>query len=115
MASQGAPLALCNLASLYLRGRGVDLDLPRAFALFQRAAELGSAAARHNLGLMYANGEGVARSYVEAWAWLDAASEDLPSSARLRDAIEKEMTDAEIAEARRLAGHRRNVSKDTNQ
>ncbi len=47
------------LASLYYQGHGVEKSIPKAVALFERAASHGYPAAHANLGLMYHSGDGV--------------------------------------------------------
>jgi TPR repeat protein len=52
---------------------------------------------------MYANGQGVEKDYVCAYAWLDLAADQIPAVTELRDRIAKEMTPAQIEEARKRA------------
>lgn len=99
-AAQGDPEATDNLGMMYLRGRAVQKDEKTAFELVGKAARKGYGVAENNLGLLYANGQGVARDYILAWAWLDLAAEQLPGSATIRDRVAKEMSEADIAEAR---------------
>jgi TPR repeat protein len=98
---------LTNLASMYLQGRGVGRDSAQALQLFARAAGRGYSVAQNNLALMYANGEAVKRDFVTAYAWLDLAAEEIPKAAVVRDAIAKEMTPAQIAQARQFAIQKR--------
>ena len=74
LASKDDPTALVALAGVYQQGRGVPKDLPRAAALYQRAAELGNADAQFNLGNLYLLGEGVARDDDWAFTWFRAAA-----------------------------------------
>ena len=94
---------LTNLASMYLQGRGVGRDTAQAFQLFAKAAGRGYAVAQNNLALMYANGQAVKRDYIRAYAWLDIAAAEVPKAAQVRDAIGREMTPAQLAQARQLA------------
>jgi len=96
-----------NLASMYLQGRGVGRDTARAFQLFTNAAQHGYSVAQNNLALMYANGESVKRDYVKAYAWLDIAAADLPNAAMVRDSLAKEMTAAQLGQARLFAAQKR--------
>ena len=98
---------LTNLASMYLQGRGVERDTAQAFQLFAKAAGRGYAVAQNNLALMYANGEAVKRDYIRAYAWLDIASAEVPKAAEVRDAIAREMTPAQLAQARQFAIEKR--------
>ncbi len=71
---------------------------------YHKAAAQGNASAQHNLGYMYTRGLGVPRDYVRAHMWLSlAAAKGHPKSAKLRDAVAKRMTPAQLAEAKRLA------------
>jgi TPR repeat protein len=96
-----------NLASMYLQGRGVARDSGQAFRLFSKAAARGYSVAQNNLALMYANGETGKRDYVKAWAWLDLAAAEIPKAAVVRDDLAREMTPAQLTEARQFAVQRR--------
>lgn len=102
-AAQGMPQGLSNLGSAYLHGRGVRRDKRRAFVLFEQAATLGHAGAQNNLALMYANGEGVKTDLVEAHAWLAIAAVELPEAGKLQQSIAREMTAAQLEQARERA------------
>ncbi|OWW20398.1 lytic transglycosylase [Noviherbaspirillum denitrificans] len=52
---------LVALGNRYQHGEGVDRDLPRALAVYCRAAKLGDAQAFYEMGWMYANARGVER------------------------------------------------------
>lgn len=69
------PLAIANLAILYLYGRGVATDEKRAAELFRRAAEMGEPTAMTNLGNLLVEGQGVAIDYNEALVWTRKAAE----------------------------------------
>jgi uncharacterized protein len=75
LAESGDPRAQYNLAVMYLKGRGVEKDLSRAFELQRRAAEGGLAAAQHGLAIMYYRGEGVERDFEIAARWFRRAAE----------------------------------------
>lgn len=98
---------MTNLASMYLLGRGVERDAGQAFQTFAKAAARGYAVAQNNLALMYANGEAVKRDLISAYAWLDLAAAEIPNAAFVRDALTKEMTPAQLAQARQLAAQKR--------
>ena len=72
--------------------------------LFRSAANQGEAVAQTKLGIMYDDGEGVPKDKVQAYKWLSlaAANGDKPAP-MLRDLLAKEMTAAQIAEAKKLA------------
>jgi len=107
LAAQDDLEGLTNLASMYLQGRGVQRDTAQAFQLFAKAAGRGYAVAQNNLALMYANGEAVKRDYIRAYAWLDIAAAEVPKAAQVRDALAREMTPAQLAQARQLAIQKR--------
>ena len=68
------------------------------------AAEQGYAFAQRNLGAMYAFGQGVLKDFVYAHMWGNiAASIGSEIGGKLRDAVAKEMTPAEISRAKDLA------------
>lgn len=75
LAESGDPRAQYNLAVMYLKGRGVEKNLERAFDLQRRAAEGGLAAAQHGLAIMYYRGEGVDRDFEIAAKWFRRAAE----------------------------------------
>jgi TPR repeat protein len=68
------------------------------------AADQGEAVAQTKIGIMYDDGQGVPHDFVQAHKWytLAATNGDKPA-AELRDALAKQMTPAQIAEAQRLA------------
>ena len=58
-AAKDSAAAVCQLGSCYRRGDlGLEIDSPRAVALYERAVELGDAKAVVHLGLMLADGDG---------------------------------------------------------
>jgi hypothetical protein len=68
------------------------------------AAEQGYARAQYNLGLMYGTGQGVIQDNVYAHMWWNiAAASGHKSATKNRDKVAKQMTPAEISEARKLA------------
>jgi TPR repeat protein len=61
--------AICSLGGMYLEGSedfSIKKDIYKADKLFHRAAELGSAAAYLNLGIIYYNGDGVSKDKAKA-------------------------------------------------
>ena len=74
--AQSAPEAAFSLGMQYLFGsKSVARDDARAASYFRQAAEGGSAAAQHNLGIMYFKGQGVAKDGREAAKWLQKAAD----------------------------------------
>jgi uncharacterized protein len=103
-AEQGHAGAQVNLGTLYLRGEGAPQSAQMALFWFSRAAEQEDALAFAKLGLMYAQGRGVLQDFIQAHMWynLSAAHGEI-RSAEARDALGKQMTPAQVAEAQRLA------------
>jgi TPR repeat protein len=103
-AAQGQAKAQYNLGTLYLNGGGVPKDYQQALRWFRMAADQGEALAQTKIGIMYDEGQGVPHDFVQAHKWynLAATNGDKPA-AELRDALAKQMTPAQIAEAQQLA------------
>jgi TPR repeat protein len=104
-AEQGHSAAQLNLGVMYGQGQGVPQDYKEAVKWYRRAAEQGDALAQANLGLMYNNGQGAPQNYVLAYMWTNiAATSNAPASelqqiTSYRDAIARNMTPQQIAEA----------------
>ena len=89
---------------MYAHGDGVPKDAVQAVSWYRKAAEQGNASAQANLGLMYYRGEGVPKDYVTAYMWRNlAAAQGEEIAKKARDALEKDMTPAQIAEAQKLS------------
>ena len=74
-----------------------------ALRIFQQLADQGTASAQAMLGSMYEEGEGVTQDYVKAHMWLNLATTQGYEKAReVRDLIAKQMTPAQIIEAKEL-------------
>jgi TPR repeat protein len=103
-AAQGQAKAQFNLGTLYFNGEGVPKDYPQALRWFRLAADQGEAVAQTKIAIMYDEGQGVSQDLVQAYKWysLAATNGDKPA-AELRDALAKQMTPAQIAEAQKLA------------
>ena len=108
-AQQGYANSQSSLGVIYLNRS----DFKEALRWVQASANQGHAPAQTNLGLMYYNGQGVARDYVRAYMWVSlAALQNEPNAVKDRDMIAKNMTPAQIAEAkRRVAEWQRKNSK----
>ena len=79
-------------------------DYKTAFKEFVPLAEQGNVDAQFNLALSYANGQGVPQDYIRAHMWWNlAASSGNKNAVAGRDAISKQMTPDQIAEAQKLA------------
>ena len=88
---------------MYREGHGVPQDYAEAVKWFRLSAGQGYSDAQGALGEMWP-GHGVAQDYVQAHVWFDLAyaSGDL-DSVKNRDAVARQMTPGEIAEAQRRA------------
>jgi hypothetical protein len=101
---QGHTGAQVNLGTLYLRGEGAPQSSQMALFWFTRAAGQEDALALAKLGLMYAQGRGVLQDFIQAHMWYNlSAARGEGRSAEARDALAKQMTPGQIAEAQRLA------------
>jgi len=103
-ATQGQAKVQYNLGTLYLNGGGAPKDYQQVLRWFRMAADLGEALAQTKIGIMYEDGQGVPHDFFQAHKWynLAATNGDMPA-AELRDALAKQMTPAQIAEAQKLA------------
>lgn len=128
-AASGNPVALHNIGTMYADGRGVAPDLNEAFKWYLRAAERGDVASQFIMGRMHLEGTCVERDIVQAYKWFDIAATGPASPATdgsgapearskasvRREEVAKNMTPAQIAEARKLAGEwRRNKALQRN-
>jgi TPR repeat protein len=52
-AEQGYPPSCCNLGQIYLKGTGVEQDIPLAIDWFRKGADQGYADAQYYLSMMY--------------------------------------------------------------
>ena len=101
---QGHTGAQVNLGTLYLRGEGAPQSSQMALFWFTRAAGQEDALALAKLGLMYSQGRGVLQDFIQAHMWYNlSAARGEARSAEARDALAKQMTPGQIAEAQRLA------------
>lgn len=108
-AEHGDQVAQNNLGVMYDWGRGVPEDEQEAASWFRKAADQGDATAQSNLALAYSTGRGVPQDYVEAHKWMDLAvacaspEEDREAFSESLDAISKQMTPEQLAEAQKRA------------
>jgi TPR repeat protein len=103
-AKQGHVGAQADLGTLYLQGAGAPQSAQMAMFWFSQAAGQGDVLSFAKLGWMYAEGQGVRQDSIQAHMWynLSAAQGD-QKAAEARDALAKQMTPAQIAEAQQLA------------
>lgn len=103
-AEQGDAGAQVNLGTLYLLGQGAPESEQMALFWFRRAAQQEDALAFAKLGLMYAQGRGVPQDFIQAHTWYNlSAARGEKRASESRDALAKQMTPAQVAEAQRLA------------
>lgn len=113
----GNDSAQYNLGILYQFGRGVPKDAAKAAHWLHLAADQGHERAQNSLSTLYFTGVGVKRDLAEAWKWLTLSADRLKGQGHKivldnRVIIEREMTPAQIAEARRrVAEWRRGKSR----
>ena len=97
------------LGTLYVTGQGVEQDDAKGVEWLRKAAQQGHLLAQYNMGVMLNAGKGVAQNLVQAHMWFSLAATRLPPGINHDMAqgniqiIEPEMSEAQIAEARRLA------------
>ncbi len=103
-AAQGHADAQVNLGILYDYGRSIPQDFKKAVYWYRLSAKQGNDLAQRRLGLMYERGDGVERDIVQAYMWyiLGTAGGADRGAAR-KDALIKQMTPEQIAEAQKLA------------
>jgi TPR repeat protein len=103
MAEAGDAAAQGLLGLMYNDGQGVAQDYVEAVRWFRKAAEQGYAEAQFLLGGMYLQGKGVPQDYYQAYVWYTRAAPLNEGAAKMRDLLQKHMTPAQIAEAKRLS------------
>jgi uncharacterized protein len=103
-AQQGWASANYKLGMLYRKGLGVKPNNVSAAFWYRAGAERGDADAQKDLGILYALGEGVDRNLLFAHMWSNiAARNGSNAAAKVRDELEKGMSDHEVGEAKTLA------------
>lgn len=100
LAAQGHAAAQFYLGKMYANGEGITKDYVEAVKWFRKAAEQGNAPAQNGLGVMYTHGFGVAKDDVTACFWFSlAAAQGDEAASSNREALAKQMTTTQIAEA----------------
>jgi len=104
-ADQGEPFAQAKLGRAYLGGHGVLQDYTEAAKWLRKAAVQGIDEAQVGLALLYDAGMGgVPKDPVLAYAWMNlAAAQGEEDGKKYRDAVLKELSPAQIAEAQELS------------
>ena len=99
-ADQSHAGAQVNLGTLYALGQGAPFSDPMALFWFQKAADQRNALAFAKLGMMYERGRGVSQNLVEAHMWYNlSAAYGEKRAAESRNAVAKQMTAEQVAEA----------------
>jgi len=70
----GDAKAQCKLASIFLKGKGVEQNSEHAFYWYQKAAKQGNLLAQYNIWYAYLIGDGVKADKKEADRWFTKAS-----------------------------------------
>lgn len=93
---------MANMGWFHFNGRGVRVNKTEAARWFTLASQASDAGARVQLALMFAQGDGVTLDVAEAYKWRQlAAAQGSPDAMRQRDAMVKQMTEAQLAEGQR--------------
>ena len=99
-AEQGDNSAQFYLGFMYVEGDGVEKNDVEAIRWFTMAADQGYGPAQGMLGLMYRNGEGVEKDAIAAYMWYDLAGKGRSSMESELDALETEMSEEAVVEAK---------------
>lgn len=109
-AEQGDARSQANLASKYLRGRGVLKDYQEALVWFRKSALQGYAFAQGYLCIMYADGLGIPVDNVKAYAWCNIATVTAPNDglppaeyASVREFVAAKMSPKEVTRAQAIS------------
>ena len=104
LAERGDPSAQFRLGSLYENGDGVPRDFATARQWYEKAAAQGDAKAQFYLGIQSAYGEGGPLDLVQAHMWYSlAAGNGNAHAPGYRDDLARQMTPAQLTEARKRA------------
>ena len=96
--------AMYNLGFMYLRGIGTGRSPEQAYGWFLKAAEAGEPQAQFAVATMLAEGQGVPTDPKAALMWYLRAKANGIVDDELEVALVKRLSEADVAEARRLAG-----------
>ncbi len=108
-ANQGDAEAQFRLGTMFNMGQGGPQDYTEAAYWYERAAAQGHGDAQVSLAVMYLTGEGVPYDFVLSHMWYGLAAAGHPDArkrdiaAMNRDLVTSYMTDAQVAEAERMA------------
>jgi TPR repeat protein len=103
-ADRGISEAQYAMGVALIRGEGVPQDYSEGVKYYRLAAEQGEWEAQAALGAVYFTGHFVPQDYVQAHLWLNlAAVHGNKQISKLRNAVGRKMTPAQLGEAQRLA------------
>ena len=103
-AVQGSARAQIKLGNMYEYGRGVAKDHVKAAHWYRKAAVQGNARAQSLLGNIYYKSQGVLKDVILAHMWLNIASANgYEHAGKVRDSLERGMSNADIERATALA------------
>ena len=103
-AEQGDVYSQQRLGHMFYTGEGIARDYIEAAKWTRKAAEQGDAMSQGLLGGMYAFGRGVPQDYVLGHMWFNlGATRGDESLSEFRDTLARSMSQAQIAEAQKLA------------
>src|SRR5699024_1509900 len=74
-AAQGNSCAAYRLGKLYLEGKDVPKDVPKAVAYLTESAQQGNQYAQYALGKLYLTGQGVKQDREQAWTYFYESAE----------------------------------------
>ena len=103
LAEKGDAKAQQELGDRYRIGNRVPEDDAEAVRWWRRSADQGNLGAQKSLGLAYADGTGVAKDVKAAYGWLLISNVFGSNDFLLRSMEERELTPAQVAEAREWA------------
>lgn len=117
-AKNGEARAEFSLGLMHLRGQGVKRSNAKAMDWLRKAAERGDGEARMVLGDLYGRGQPPQRDYVKSLMWFELALVKIRGpkrnlTFRLRAATKAEMTDEQIARAKRMVREWRSLHRQT--
>ena len=91
----------------YLKGVGAKLDIRMGSQWIAKSARLGHPPAQFIMGVLNATGHGMPKDPVEAYAWPSAtAAQGLNKASKSLVKLEKQLSPAQKAEARKRAEER---------
>ncbi len=103
-AESGNDWSQYRLGVHYDKGLGIEEDKETALHWYRLAGEQGHAISQFQLSYAYALGEGVDRDFLQAYRWAFLAETNgYQGAAALKDQIAGQLSQEELAEARRLA------------